>query len=120
MGGCEAMQGQKEILVLSPDSALMFLHTRSKLKVSLAHIGADRKYQPFEPLQDGFGDEPRYRGANRRTLSLLVVAVAKLEILIVRQALFYHFNSCHRRYIEIKIIHEVKQSSQTQVPMVRT
>ncbi len=33
----------------------------------------DSKNQPLEPLQDGFGDEPRYRGAHTRTLDLLVV-----------------------------------------------
>ncbi len=32
------------------------------------------KYRPLRPLQDGFGNEPRYRGA------LLVVAVAKFEL----------------------------------------
>ncbi len=34
------MQGQKGILVPSPDSALVSLHTRGKLTTSLAHIGA--------------------------------------------------------------------------------
>ncbi len=52
----------------------------------------DSKDQPFKPLQDAFDDEPRYRGTHRRTLNLLVVAVAKLEI--VRQAMFKHFNGC--------------------------
>ncbi len=46
----------------------------------------DSEHQPFKPLQDGFGEEPRYRGALRRALNLFVVAVAKLEI--VRQAMF--------------------------------
>ncbi len=32
------MQAQKGILVLSPDSNLMFLHMRGKLTASLAHI----------------------------------------------------------------------------------
>ncbi len=40
MAGCEALQGQKRILALSPDSTLMFLQTRGKLKASLAHTGA--------------------------------------------------------------------------------
>ncbi len=34
------------------------------------------KYQLFAPLQDSFGDERRFR----RTLNLVVAAVAKLEI----------------------------------------
>ncbi len=46
----------------------------------------DSEHQPFKPLQDGFGEEPIYGGAHGRTLNLLVVAVAKLEI--VRQAMF--------------------------------
>ncbi len=33
----EAMQDQKGILARSPDCTLIFLHTRSKLTVSLAH-----------------------------------------------------------------------------------
>ncbi len=33
------MQGQKGILVLSPDRTLMLLHTRDKLTDTLAHIG---------------------------------------------------------------------------------
>ncbi len=40
----------------------------------------DSEHQPFEPLPDGFSEEPRYRGAHRRSLNPLVVAVAKLEI----------------------------------------
>ncbi len=40
MAGCEAMQGQRGILVLSPDSALIFLHTHSKLTATLVHKGA--------------------------------------------------------------------------------
>ncbi len=31
MAGCAAMKGQKEFLVLLPDSTLMLLHTRNKL-----------------------------------------------------------------------------------------
>ncbi len=38
----------------------------------------DSEHQPLKPLQDGFGDEPRYRGAHRRTLNLLVVAVFQI------------------------------------------
>ncbi len=40
VAGCEAMQDQKGIVVLSPDNTLMFLHTRGKLTTSLVHIGA--------------------------------------------------------------------------------
>ncbi len=40
MAGCEAMLDQKGILVQSPDSTLVFLHTCSELVASLAHIGA--------------------------------------------------------------------------------
>ncbi len=46
----------------------------------------DSEHQPFKPLQDGFGEEPRYRGAHGHTLNLVAVAVAKLEI--VRPAIF--------------------------------
>ncbi len=46
----------------------------------------DSEHQPFKPLQDGFGEEPRYRGAHGNTLNLVAVAVAKLET--VRQAIF--------------------------------
>ncbi len=46
----------------------------------------DSEHQPFKPLQDGFSEKSIYRGAHRRSLNLLVVAVAKLEI--VRQAMF--------------------------------
>ncbi len=38
------------------------------------------KYQPFEPSQDGFGDESKYWRAYRCTLNLLVAAVAKFDI----------------------------------------
>ncbi len=40
MAVCEAMTGQKGILVLSPDGTLAFLHACGKLTASLAHIGA--------------------------------------------------------------------------------
>ncbi len=46
----------------------------------------DSEHQPFKPLQDGFGEKLRYRGAHGHTLNLVAVAVAKLEI--VRQAVF--------------------------------
>ncbi len=42
----------------------------------------DSEHQPFKPLQGGFGDEPRHWGAQRRTIYLLEVAVAKLEIVL--------------------------------------
>ncbi len=38
MAGCEVMQGQKGILVLSPDSASMFLYTRGKQVAGLARM----------------------------------------------------------------------------------
>ncbi len=62
----------------------------------------DSKNQPFKPLRDGFDENPRYRGAHRRALNMLVVAVPKLEI--VRQAMFKHFNGW---LIDIKTIQEV-------------
>ncbi len=45
------MLGQKRILVLSLGSALMFLHTRSKLTANLAHIG-DGAFRARDALYD--------------------------------------------------------------------
>ncbi len=53
VAGCEAMQGQKGILVLSPDSILMLPHTRSKLTTNSARIGAG-----IHSARDGLHDIP--------------------------------------------------------------
>ncbi len=61
MAGCEAMQGQKGIHTLSPDSTLMFLHMRGKLTASLAHtgVGALRARDAVHDVQPSL----RWKGA---------------------------------------------------------
>ncbi len=40
--GCETVQGEKRILILSSDGAFVFLHTCAELPTGLAHVGAGR------------------------------------------------------------------------------
>ncbi len=40
VAGCETVQGEKRILILSSDGAFVFLHTCAELPTGLAHVGA--------------------------------------------------------------------------------